>query len=63
MLFAKRDKVRPREQRLQGDVECQEGSRVGQPVGTAQRRFLFRVVLSEDGGGYQGNYVMSSLSR
>lgn len=40
-MQAKRDKVRSRKQRLQGDVEYQEGSRDGQPVNTAHKKVSF----------------------
>jgi hypothetical protein len=41
-MQAKRDKVRSRKQRLvEGDVECQEGSKDGQPVYTARKKVSF----------------------
>ena len=38
---AKRDKIRSRKQRLQGDVKCQEGSRAGQSVDKVQKKVSF----------------------
>jgi hypothetical protein len=40
-MQAKRDKVRSRKQRLQGDVEHQEGPRDGQTVDKARKKVSF----------------------
>ena len=40
-MQAKRDKVRSRKQRLQGDVEYQESSRDGQSVDTPRKKVSF----------------------
>jgi hypothetical protein len=40
-MQAKRDKVRSRKQRLQGDVEHQEGSGDGQSVDKAHKKVSF----------------------
>ena len=40
-MQAKREKVKSRKKRLQGDVECQEGSMYGQSVDTVRKKVSF----------------------